>query len=84
MAIAALTWSEIDSFIARSAYPLTGWESEQIISMSRTYVNFSHKAKEAGCPAPYNPAAKDEDAMEAARTLVNNRFLAMLGSMGKK
>ena len=84
MAITALTWSEIDSFIARSAYPLTGWESEQIISMSRIYVNFSHKAKDAGFPAPYNPAANDDDAMEAARSIVNNRFLAMLGPDGKK
>lgn len=78
-----LTWSEIDAFSTCSGYPLTGWESEQIILMSRAYVNYSHKAKELSCPSPFNLAASDDDAMEANRKIVNDRFLAMLGSAEK-
>lgn len=81
MAIAPLTWVEVDSFVNRSAYPLTGWESEQIILMSRAYVNYSHKAKDLGCPSPFNLAANDEDAKEINRAIVNARFTSMFNAM---
>lgn len=83
MGITALTWLEVNSFSTCSGYPLTGWESEQIILMSRAYVNYSHKAKEANCPSPFNLAANDDDAMEANRKIVNDRFLAMIGAEDK-
>lgn len=83
MGINALTWAEIDSFVNRSGYPLTGWESEQIILMSRAYVNYSHKAKELSCPSPFNLAANDEGAKETNRRIVNDRFMAMVNAMEK-
>lgn len=83
MGLNALTWTEVDAFANRSGYPLNGWESEQIILMSRAYVNYSHKAKELNCPSPFNLAANDEDAMEVNRKIVNDRFLAMLGTTEK-
>lgn len=83
MGTTALTWAEIDSFVNRSGYPINGWESEQIILMSRAYVNYSHKAKEINCPSPFNLAASDDDAMEANRKIVNDRFMAMVNAMEK-
>lgn len=81
MGMTALSWSEMDAFCNRSGYPLSGWESEQIILMSRAYCRMSHDAREVGCPAPYNLAAEDEDAQEVNRSIVNDRFMRMLNAM---
>lgn len=77
MSLSPVTWRELQSFIGISGYRLDGWESQQIILMSRAYVNMSHKASEMGCPAPYNLAAFDEDAKEINRSKVNDAFMAM-------
>ena len=53
MSMVPLTWCEVSAFIQTSGYSLSGWESEQIINMSRVYCSFSQDAKELGCPAPY-------------------------------
>lgn len=82
MSITPLTWSEVESFVNCSERPLTGWESEQIILMSRDYIVYSHKAKDLGCPSPFNLAANDEDARAINRAIVNDRFNAMFNAMG--
>ena len=76
MGIIPLTWAELDSFVSRSAYPLSGFEAENIITMSREYCNFSHKAKELGCAPPYNNNSlyNDEDSLDAMRDKVARQW----------
>ena len=78
MGATALTWSDVESFSNRSGYDLNGWESEQIIMMSRKYCSMYQQSKELGYPPPYSAAASDKDARQKARDIVNARFLAML------
>lgn len=65
-----LTWSEISSFINTSGYSLNGWESEQVIKMSRDYCYMLSKAKTLGYPAPYSEGFDDEDKRQAMRDRV--------------
>ena len=77
MNITALDWSDVESFCNQSGYGLSGWESEQVVLMSRAYCHMSHQAKEFGFPAPYNQAASDDDALQKNRNKVNAQFMAM-------
>lgn len=72
MGVMPLTWSEIDSFNNSSGYPLNGWQSEQLIKMSRDYCYMLSKAKELGYPSPYQEGydEDDEDAKQAMRDRV--------------
>lgn len=83
MGLTALTWFDVKSFCDQSSYPLTGWESEQIVLMSRAYCRMSHKATKVGFPSPYNLALEDEDALEVNRSIVNDRFLSMVNETSK-
>lgn len=75
MGATPLTWVELDAFISRSGYHLTGFEAEQIMRMSRDYCSFSHRAKELGCPPPYSEAiTDDEDALEKMRAKVARQW----------
>ncbi len=77
MSAVSLTWSDIQSFCAQSGYELLEWDSEQIIIMSRVYCSMLTEAKELSCPAPFNAAAKDSNALERNRKLVSDKFMAM-------
>lgn len=74
MSVIPLTWQELDSFISRSGYILDGWESEQIINMSRVYCSFSQDAKELGCPAPYQDGKVLAASMDAIRDKVAKKW----------
>ncbi len=76
MGIIPLTWVELDAFISRSGYPLSGFEAENIITMSREYCNFSHKAKELGCAPPYNSGVSfnDDNSLDAMREKVARQW----------
>jgi len=77
MGMTPLTWVEMDSFLKRSGYLLNGWESEQIIKMSKLYCSMVNAGKEIDCPAPHNLAATDETALERNRVIVANKFKRM-------
>jgi hypothetical protein len=77
MSIAALTWSDVKSFCDQSAYRLSGWQSEQVVLMSRDYCSMAHQAKKLDCLSPYNEAANSEEAMQTTRNLVAEQFAAM-------
>jgi hypothetical protein len=77
MGMTALDWADVESFSNQSAYILDGWQSEQIILMSRAYCRMAHESKELGFPAPYNQAASNEDALQKNRDKVNSQFMAM-------
>lgn len=75
MSLTPLTWVELDAFCKCSAYSLTGWESEQIILMSRDYIGMRDKAKEVNCPCPLIDGIQDEnDKSEAIRDKVIRQF----------
>lgn len=73
-----LTWKELEAFTNKSGYTLDGWQSEQIIMMSRDYCNFLHKAKDTHCPAPYQEYFDDVDPMDEIRKRVDDSWPAML------
>lgn len=81
MGATSLNWSDVESFCNQSAYILTGWQSEQVVLMSRAYCGMLHEARKITCPAPYNLASEDEDAKEVNRSIVNDRFLSMVNAM---
>jgi hypothetical protein len=75
MGAVPLTWSELDSFICRSGYKLSGFESEMMIRMSRAYCVMLSKASENGCPAPYQDIdIEDEDELEKMRERVSKQW----------
>lgn len=69
-----LTWSEVNSFCNGSGYPLNGWESEQIIKMSRAYCYMLSKGKKLGCPPPYQEGIDEEDALQEMRDRVARQW----------
>ena len=69
-----LTWSEVNSFIDSSGYPLNGWEAEQLIKMSRTYCYMLSKAKKVGCPPPYQEGIEEEQALQEMRDRVAKQW----------
>jgi len=75
MGRAPLTWSEVKSFSDQSGYMLSGWESEQLINMSREYCYMAHDADEIDCPAPYRSDIKDDnDALQRMRENVDKQL----------
>lgn len=48
-----LNWTDIKNFCEQSGFDLNGWQSEQVINMSRAFCFFYHKAKDTNCPPPY-------------------------------
>lgn len=74
MGQATLTWAEVEAFSGQSGYTLSGWESEQIILMSRSYCSMSIKAKELSCLPPYQEGISDEEALQAARDRVASQW----------
>ena len=89
MSVTPLTWQEVQSFSLQSAYKLSGWQSEQLITMSRAYCNMSHKAKEKSCTAPYSESTLDElydneDRLEAMRDKVAKQFEGFASGLKKK
>ena len=77
MGVMPISWLEMDAFLNRSGYVLSGWESEQIIKMSKLYCSMLIEGKELSCPAPYNLAATDETALEKNRAIVAEKFKRM-------
>ena len=69
-----LTWTEVDSFCNRSGYQLTGWESEQIINMSRSYCYTLSKSSDINYPAPYQEGFDSEDSIEQMRKRVADQW----------
>lgn len=67
-----LTWQELDAYCSRSGANLDGWESEQIIAMSRAYVNMSRKADELNCHAPYVHELTEEQEQEIKQAAAIN------------
>lgn len=74
----AFTWSEIESFSNQSGYKLNGWESEQMLLMSRAYANMSSKASELNCPSPYKSRITSEEEKQIMRDRVNKQLDAFL------
>lgn len=74
MGITPITWAELDSFVNRSAYPLNGWESEQIIMMSRAYCGMHVKAQKLRCIAPYIENMDEDERIEYTRDKVARQW----------
>ncbi|MCP4055739.1 MAG: hypothetical protein GY738_00105 [Pseudoalteromonas sp.] len=78
MGAVALTFSDVQAFSNQSSYYLDGWESEQVVNMSRTYCRMLHDAgNDIAIQAPYNLAASDEHALQKNRDKVAQQFMAM-------
>lgn len=74
MGAVPLTWSEVGSFSMLSGYQLNGWQSEQIIKMSRDYCYMLSKAKLLGYPSPYQEGYHDEDEKQKMRDRVAKQW----------
>jgi plasmid maintenance system killer protein len=72
--IIPLTWVELKAFSQQSGYELTGWESEQIIEMSRDYCHTSFQAKDFNFPAPYQEWFDSDDKIKEMRVRVNKQW----------
>lgn len=84
--ISPLSWSEMQAFILTTGYKLSGWESEQIMNMSRNYYVMAKKANEIGCPAPYvvaNPF-QDEESLAKMRDRVSRQWDSFTGGLKNK
>ena len=84
MGATPITWAELDAFLSRSGYSLTGWDCEQLIMMSRTYCSFLHEAKELNCPAPYQELEDDEDYIQRMRDRVARQWNGFTGGFNNK
>lgn len=84
MGIIPISWVELNSFINCSAYPLTGWESEQIIMMSRDYCSMHVKAQKIRCAAPYLENMDEEERLQANRDRVARQWDALSDTFAKK
>lgn len=69
-----LTWSEVNAFCNSSGYKLNGWESEQLIKMSRDYCYMLSKGKSVDCPAPYQKGFDTEEELKVMRERVNKQW----------
>ena len=69
-----ISWVELKSFSDQSGYKLNGWESEQVIQMSRDYCSMSSKASEPNCPPPYKEGLTTDEARQLMRERVNKQF----------
>lgn len=74
MGITPISWMELKAFNDLSGYELTGWESEQIIEMSRTFCYMNNKAQKLGCPAPYLENIDSYDNKQAIRDKVARQW----------
>ena len=76
-----ITWGEIESFSKQSGYKLNGWESEQLIEMSRDFCSMLYKADDLKCPPPYRADfdESDEDAVKAMNENVNKQLDQLFG-----
>lgn len=75
MGVSSLTWQEVESFSRLSSYYLSGWEAEQVVMMSRDYLQSKHAAEtDVGYPAPYAPENWREEALAARRKAVAEQF----------
>jgi hypothetical protein len=74
MGTSPISWVELKAFSDQSGYHLNGWQSEQIIQMSRDYCSMSVKASEQSCPAPYREGVTDEESKQLMRDRVNKEF----------
>lgn len=74
MGASPISWVELKAFSDQSGYRLNGWESEQIIQMSREYCSMSIKAKELNCPAPYRDGLTTEEEKQIMRDRVNKQL----------
>lgn len=79
-----LTWKELEAFTNKSCYDLNGWESEQIIMMSRNYCNFLQKAKDPNCSSPYSEHSDDFDEVEDMRERVDSTWDSIARSLNVK
>ena len=50
--IEPISWNELRAWQELTQTPLTAWESESLILMSRAYCAMAYKAKEASYPSP--------------------------------
>ena len=74
MGISPLSWVELSAFTKLSGYALTGWEAEQVITMSQVYCNMHNKAKILGCPAPYLDNISTEESKKLVRDKVSKQW----------
>lgn len=70
-----LTWAEVSAYSSLIAMPLTQWESNQLIMMSREYCSWGIKAKDKHCVSPWNHP--DYDAIAENRLKVEKQIKAM-------
>lgn len=55
MGSVSLSWTDVHAYSAASGYRLSGWECEQLIVMSRAYLDVNKQATEdKSYPAPYS------------------------------
>lgn len=65
MGFVPLTWSEVAAYSNQSAVELSGWESAQIVEMSRAYTSTLAQANEDyRMPAPYSREMSDDEWIE--------------------
>ena len=79
-----LTWQEVQAFSDASKYNLSGWEAEQLIQMSRAFVNQSRKAQDIDCLPPYTDHRQTAEEKQQMRARVSKKLDSMFASMTKK
>lgn len=69
-----LSWLELQAYSVQSGASLDGWESEQVMLMSKAYVAFSRDSDELNCMAPYTVELTEEQELAIkAQTVANAR-----------
>lgn len=64
------TWTDVRDFNLQSGYNLDGWQSEQLVKMSRYFCSFFNKAKDVNCTPPYFAFANSSDEMKAKQRAI--------------
>ena len=73
MGMTPISWCEIESFSRQSKTDLTGWESKQLMLMSKTYCSFITTAENPNCPSPCEISLSEDD-VKAQQKAISDAF----------
>jgi len=54
-----LTWADLEAWASLTGTPLSSWESQALMAISRAYTSAVHEYSNNEIPAPYQPLEFD-------------------------
>lgn len=80
--VAPTPWSEVKSYSDMRHTPLSMWESEQLVSMSREYCNWLAKGTDVNCLSPWH--SEKYNVIESTSSQVKSGFASLRAAAKNK